>query len=188
MKNFIKNIWEKLIIIYHKIKYRHAYRRIREQQETYVVESYKHTPKDVVFIKSPYIPERKTEGAAAYDLVANIPSNFVLFKAGETHIIPTGVHIEIPKGKCGLLLLRSSLATSTTLEMANGVGLIDSDYRGEIKVPLRNTSFSKRATINKGDRIAQLLIVDFYAPTLVQTKELGKTERNEGGFGSTGAK
>jgi len=139
-------------------------------------------------IKCPYVPERKTEGAAAYDLVAKLTNQFLIFKAGETMLVPTGCHIEIPKGKCGLLLIRSSLSLNSPLGLTNGVGLIDSDYRGEIKVPLRNYSASKRYTINNEDRIAQLLLIDCFTPELIRTKTLTETTRNDGGFGSTGTK
>jgi dUTP pyrophosphatase len=142
----------------------------------------------VVNIKSSYVPERKTIGSAAFDLVAQVPSSGLIFKAGETHLIPTGLSIEIPEGKCGLLFVRSGLSIQSPLGLANGVGLIDSDYRGEIKVPMRNYSSSKRHTINNGDRIAQLLIVDYFAPTLNRVKELKETVRSNGGFGSTGTK
>ena len=139
-------------------------------------------------IKCPYVPERKTEGAAAYDLIAKLTTSSILFKAGETMLIPTGFHIEIPKGKCGLLLIRSSLSLNSPLGLANGVGLIDSDYRGEIKVPLRNYSATKRYSINNDDRIAQLLLIDCFTPELIRIKTLTETTRNAGGFGSTGTK
>ena len=142
----------------------------------------------VVNIKCSYVPERKTVGSAAFDLTAQVSSSGLLFRAGETHLVPTGLSIEIPEGKCGLLFIRSGLSIQSPLGLANGVGLIDSDYRGEIKVPMRNYSSSKRHTINNGDRIAQLLIVDYFAPTLNRVKELKETVRSNGGFGSTGTK
>lgn len=142
----------------------------------------------VVNIKCSYIPERKTAGSAAFDLIAQVSGSGLIFRAGETHLVPTGLSIEIPEGKCGLLFIRSGLSIQSPLGLANGVGLIDSDYRGEIKVPIRNYSSSKRHTITNGDRIAQLLIVDYFAPTLNRVKELKETVRNDGGFGSTGTK
>ena len=148
----------------------------------------KKTPeKQVINIKSNYIPERKTDGSAGYDLVANIQESFWVVFNNETKLIPTGVHIEIPKGKCGLLFLRSSVAVNSSLILANGVGLIDSDYRGEIKIPLKNLS-SKRAVINRNERIAQLVIVDCFTPELNRVKYLEETKRGNGGFGSTGVK
>ena len=160
------------------------------QHQTYYFQLPKRTKKEtpVVDIKCSYIPERKTAGSAAYDLIAQLPTPNLLFKAGETHLVPTGLSIEIPEGKCGLLFVRSGLSLQSPLGLANGVGLIDSDYRGEIKVPMRNYSGSKRHLISNGDRIAQLLIVDYFAPTLNRVKELKETVRSDGGFGSTGIK
>jgi dUTP pyrophosphatase len=148
----------------------------------------KKTPeKQVVNIKSKYIPERKTEGSAGYDLIADIQESFCVVLNNETKLIPTGVHIEIPKGKCGLLFLRSSVSINSPLILANGVGLIDSDYRGEIQIPLKNVS-SRRAVINRGERLAQLVIVDCFTPELNRVKFLEETKRGDGGFGSTGVK
>ena len=143
---------------------------------------------NVVKIDCNYLPERKSAGAAGYDLIAKLGTPFILVRANETVLIPTGLKIEIPRGKVGLVFVRSSLSISTPLTLANGVGVIDSDYRGEIQVPLRNTSGTKRATINNGDRIAQLVIVDYYAPQLMHSKVLEETTRGSGGFGSTGVK
>lgn len=143
---------------------------------------------NVVKIDCNYLPERKSAGAAGYDLIAKLVTPFILVRANETVLVPTGLKIEIPKGKVGLVFIRSSLSISTPLTLANGVGVIDSDYRGEIQVPLRNTSGTKRATINNGDRIAQLVIVDYYAPQLMHSKVLEETTRGSGGFGSTGVK
>lgn len=142
----------------------------------------------VVNIKCTYLPERKTDGAAAYDLVAQLNTPTLLFKAGETMLVPTGLSIEIPKEKCGLILIRSGLSINSPLGLANGVGLIDSDYRGEIKIPLRNYSATKRYSINNGDRVAQLLIIDCFNPIFNRVKELKETIRSDGGFGSTGTK
>ena len=148
----------------------------------------KKTPeKQVINIKSNYIPERKTEGSAGYDLIADIQESFCIILNNETKLIPTGVHVEIPKGKCGLLFLRSSVAVNSSLILANGVGLIDSDYRGEIKIPLKNVS-SRRAVINRSERLAQLVIVDCFTPELNRVKFLEETKRGDGGFGSTGVK
>lgn len=167
----------------------------KKTKSTYHTDSFYFIPKKKVVqtekqvkVKGMYLPERKTDGAAAFDLKAVIPEQRLIFRAGEVHLVPTSIHIEIPHGKCGLLIMRSGLASSTTLTLANGVGLIDSDYRGEILVPIRNTSMTKRASINNGDRIAQLLLVDCFTPTLVQAKVLSDTKRNTSGFGSTGVK
>lgn len=141
---------------------------------------------NVIKIDCNYLPERKSAGAAGYDLIAKLTTPFILIRANETVLISTGLKIEIPKGKVGLVFIRSSLSISTPLILSNGVGVIDSDYRGEIQVSLRNTSGTKRATINNGDRIAQLVIVDYYAPQLMHSKVLEETNRGSGGFGSTG--
>ena len=179
-----------------KIDYKNERYFSGNKKSSYVASSFYFIPKrkkqeqkQVINIKcNNYTPELKTEGAAAYDLIANFQESFLLFRAGDVHLVPTGLSIEIPKGKCGLLLIRSSLASKTPLSLANGVGLIDSDYRGEILVPIRNTSQSKRASINKGERIAQLLIIDCFTPQLKQVRQLSDTKRNTGGFGSTGVK
>jgi len=149
----------------------------------------KKTPekKETVKYNCTYLPERKTDGSVGYDLKANLTGNFETWMAFETKQVPTGLKIEIPKGKCGLVFLRSSLALYSPFMLANGVGVIDSDYRGEIKLLIRNTS-SKRCVINRNDRIAQLVIIDCFTPELVKAKFLTETVRNEGGFGSTGWK
>jgi len=154
----------------------------------FTTDSYYHYPKNtIVNVKCTYTPERKSAGAACADLVAKLNGlNTQIIKPGETILIPTGLSIAIPHGKVGLLFIRSGLSIKTALTLANGVGVIDSDYRGEILVPIRNTHPSKRYTINNGDRIAQLMIVDFFTPSFVHTKTLSETARNTGGFGSTG--
>jgi dUTP pyrophosphatase len=164
-------------------------RKTLKKFKSFSFKSTKQKTKDnIVKIVSNYIPQQKTEGAAAFDLTANLGNSMLLFRAGETHLVSTGVKIEIPKGKCGLILIRSGLSIQSPLGLANGIGLIDSDYRGEILVPLRNYSATKRHTIVDGERIAQLLIVDYFTPTFVRVKNLEETKRGVGGFGSTGAK
>jgi len=187
MKRLITTICDSFITIYHRIKYRKAYREIaRKNKVEKQIEEI--NIKNKVNIICDYIPERKTNGSAAVDLIAKLPSPNLLFRAGETHLVPTGLTIEIPQGKCGLLLIRSGLSIQSPLGLTNGIGLIDSDYRGEIKVPIRNYSASKRHTIQNGDRIAQLLIVDHFIPNLNRVKKLNETDRSSGGFGSTGVK
>lgn len=141
---------------------------------------------NTINIVSKYTPKQKTDGSAGFDLIANLSSNNLLFRAGETHLVPTGVSIEIPKGKVGLLFIRSGLSVESPLGLTNGVGVIDSDYRGEILVPLRNFSASKRHTLLNGDRIAQLVILDYFSPFLKHVSSLNDTIRSSGGFGSTG--
>lgn len=105
----------------------------------------------------------------------------------DTEFIPTGVCVEIPVGYVGLLFPRSSIS-KTPLRMANSVGVIDSGFTGEIKVPLYNTSDVEIRDIDKYERIAQLVIVPLADVSLEIVDELDDTERGEGGFGSTGVK
>lgn len=105
----------------------------------------------------------------------------------DTLIIGTGVSMAIPAGHMGVIALRSSMC-KRGLAMPNGIGIIDSDYRGELKVTLFNVDDVMTANVEKGERIAQLVIVPIVIPELdfVSADELGTTERGVGGFGSTG--
>lgn len=105
----------------------------------------------------------------------------------DTEFIPTGVCVEIPVGYIGLLFPRSSIS-KTPLRMANSVGVIDSGFTGEIKVPLYNTSEVEIRDIDKYERIAQLVIVPLADVSMEIVEELEDTERGNGGFGSTGRK
>lgn len=127
-------------------------------------------------------PKRGTDGSAGYDLYS-CDAAVVLPK--KCCMITTGIAIEIPNGYVGLVFARSGLATKQGLRPANCVGVIDSDYRGEIKVCLYNDSNAVRE-VNFGDRIAQLVIVPYIYPELELSEALSDTERGEGGFGSTG--
>lgn len=127
-------------------------------------------------------PKRGTDGSAGYDLYS-CDAAVVLPK--KSCMITTGIAIEIPNGYVGLVFARSGLATKQGLRPANCVGVIDSDYRGEIKVCLYNDSNAVRE-VNFGDRIAQLVIVPYIYPELELSEALSDTERGEGGFGSTG--
>ncbi len=104
--------------------------------------------------------------------------------AGETKKIKTGIAIEIPEGYFGAIFARSGLSTKKGLRPANCVGVIDSDYRGEIIVPLHNDSCEDRE-IHKGDKVAQLLIIPYIQAELDKVQRLTETERGTGGFGST---
>ena len=103
-----------------------------------------------------------------------------------TLIVGTGVKVAIPEGYVGLLFVRSSLGIKRHLDLANGTGVIDSDYRGEIKVCLRNTGPTHQY-VKRGDRICQLVIVPVHLNPWVEVDTLDETERGEGGIGSTGA-
>lgn len=128
------------------------------------------------------IPIRTTPSAAGYDLFATTDA---VIKPHETVLIGTGWAIEIPTGYFGAIFARSGLATKEGLRPANCVGVIDSDYRGEVKVALHNDSEIVRS-IAAGDRIAQLVLMNCYISSLDVVDELSDTSRGRGGFGSTG--
>ena len=130
------------------------------------------------------IPEYASAGAAGADLYN--AGGDVVIASGESVGIPTGIAVEIPEGYVGLVYARSGLACKEGLAPANKVGVIDSDYRGEIKVFLFNHSGADR-TVAAGERIAQLVIAPFLRCEFVEG-EMSETERGEGGFGSTGKK
>lgn len=131
------------------------------------------------------IPTRGSEYAAGYDLYACIPEASVSFAGGETMKINTGIAMEIPTGYVGLVFPRSGLATKRGLRLANCVGVIDSDYRGEIMVAVYNDS-KEIQTLNHGDRIAQIAIMPHLSVEFEETNSLEDTKRGENGFGSTG--
>ena len=131
------------------------------------------------------IPTRGSEDAAGYDLYAAISETTVI-PAHRTVKIPTDIAMEIPIGFAGLIMARSGLATKESLRPANCVGLIDSDYRGNIIVALHNDSGVDKV-INPKERIAQLMIVPFESVTFEVVDGLSDTVRAAGGFGSTGA-
>lgn len=128
------------------------------------------------------IPVYSSKSAAGADLY-NYESS-VTISAGQTLLIGTGICMEIPEGYVGLVFARSGLATKQGLAPANKVGVIDSDYRGEIKVAIHNHSNQERI-IEKGERIAQLVVVPYLACEF-EEGELSLSERGAGGFGSTG--
>lgn len=130
------------------------------------------------------LPAAQSSGAAGADLYAcaDIPLEV---PPSQTVCIPTGIAVEIPVGYAGFVLARSGLAVHDGLAPANKVGLIDSDYRGELLVFLHNHSSESRM-VHPGDRIAQLVIVPVAAAHFVESGELSETDRGEKGFGSTG--
>lgn len=130
------------------------------------------------------IPTRGSEEAAGYDLYAAI-SETTIIPAHSTVKIPTDIAMEIPTGFAGLIMARSGLATKEGLRPANCVGLIDSDYRGNVVVALHNDTSVNKTIIPK-ERIAQLMIVPFESVEFEVVDELSDTVRAEGGFGSTG--
>ena len=111
----------------------------------------------------------------------------ILFEPNETKFIHTGIALEIPTGYVGLVYARSGLACKRSLAPANKVGVIDSDYRGEIIVALHNHSLSAES-IEKGERIAHLVITPYLKADFAEVLSLSDTERGSNGFGSTGKK
>lgn len=131
------------------------------------------------------LPSFATEGAAAMDLCACLDAPLTL-SAGERALIPSGIAIALPSAEyVALVFARSGLAARHGIALSNGVGVIDSDYRGEIGVALCNGG-SEPYTIRPGDRIAQLMVVPVLRPTPVIVEQLSESERGAGGFGSTG--
>lgn len=130
------------------------------------------------------IPAYGSKFAAGADLYACLEQPEDI-PAGATVVIPTGIALELPVGYAGLIYARSGLATKQGLAPANKVGVVDCDYRGEVKVALHNHSAEQR-TVCPGDRIAQLVIAPYITADFEEVEELGETERGEGGFGSTG--
>lgn len=122
--------------------------------------------------------------AAGADLYACLDAP-VTIAPGETAWIPTGIALEVPKGCAGLVYARSSLGVKRGLAPANKVGVIDSDYRGEIRVVLLNHGKTVQ-TVENGERVAQFLITPVLTPPYVETENLSDTDRGTGGFGSTG--
>ncbi len=132
------------------------------------------------------MPQYKTSGASAMDLVAAIKEDIII-PSGEIKMIPTGIAIELPHNTEAQVRSRSGLAIKSGIAVVNGIGTIDEDYRGEICVGLINLS-KVDFTIHRGDRIAQMAIMEVLKPTVVLADDLSQTERADGGFGSTGVK
>ena len=130
------------------------------------------------------IPEYQTEGAAGMDLAAYLDEPIVL-KPMERRLIPTGLFVEIPEGYEAQIRARSGLAIKHGIGLVNGVGTVDSDYRGHWNVPVINWG-SEEFTINNGDRIAQAVFVKVERPEIEVVDEVSETERGAGGFGHTG--
>lgn len=134
--------------------------------------------------KSGNIPAYETEGSAGMDLKAVLNEPVVL-APGERRLIPTGLFIELPQGYEAQVRARSGLAIKHGITLINCVGTIDSDYRGEIQVPLVNLG-QEDFEIKNGERIAQMVIAKYEQISWKITDELSETERGAGGFGHTG--
>ena len=130
------------------------------------------------------LPCRETAGSAGFDLRACLEAP-LLVEPGEWAMVPTGLGAEIPQGMAGMVFSRSGLGTKSGMVVAQGVGVIDSDYRGEIKVPLRNMG-KKAYEIQPGERVAQLVLLPVCLPPVEEAQALSATQRGAGGFGSTG--
>lgn len=136
--------------------------------------------------KNAKIPTYGSTAAAGADLYA-CEMGEITIAPNETKLIHTGIAMEIPEGLVGLVYARSGLASKKGLAPANKVGVIDSDYRGEIMVALHNHG-TKEQTIADGERIAQIVFAPYYAADFTVVEELNDTARGKGGFGSTGTK
>ena len=129
------------------------------------------------------LPSRAHEGDAGLDLYACEAAHI---GPGERWPVGTGVGVEIPAGHAGLVLPRSGLARDHGIALVNAPGLIDSGYRGELRVLLLNTDPAETFRVEPGDRIAQLVLTPIITPEPVETSALSESMRGEGGFGSSG--
>lgn len=130
------------------------------------------------------LPQYETEGSAGMDIRAYMDEPVTLLP-GERALIPTGLFMEIPIGYEVQIRARSGLAAKHGIGLTNGIGTIDSDYRGEIKVSLINWG-QESYTVKNGDRIAQMVVARYEQAVLERTDELSETTRGQGGFGHTG--
>ena len=131
------------------------------------------------------LPKRATAGSAGYDLFACLEEALVI-PAGETRMVPTGIAIDVGSSElAAFIFARSGIAVKHGVAPANCVGVVDSDYRGEVMVGLHNHS-SKDYTIQPEERVAQLVLMPVALPQVQECEELSDTGRGAGGFGSTG--
>lgn len=129
-------------------------------------------------------PEYATRGSIGMDLSAAIDEPFVL-RAGERVLVSAGIAVQIPKGYGGFILSRGGFAAKKGIVLANGVGIIDTDYTGEVKILLENIS-DKDYNVKPGERIAQLVVLPVETVNFVASESLSPTMRGSKGFGSTG--
>lgn len=130
------------------------------------------------------LPTYGSAEAAGADLYACLDESVTVFP-GESAWIPTGIAMEVPKGHAGLIYARSGMACKRFLAPANKVGVVDSDYRGQIVVVLHNHGTAPQ-TVENGERIAQIVITPVIAPAYEEVEDLTDSDRGSGGFGSTG--
>lgn len=144
----------------------------------------------VKFIKlnpNAIVPSYGTEFAAGADLYALPQGEVISVEPNQTVLIHTGIAMQIPEGYAGMIFARSGIATKRGLAPANKVGVIDSDYRGEIMIAIHNHS-NQVQEIASGERVAQLVIMPYLTAEFVESETLDETDRAAGGFGSTGTK
>lgn len=132
------------------------------------------------------LPEYGSAGAAGADLRADLADKITI-APGETAMIPTGLSVEVPEGYAAFIYARSGMAAKRGLAPANKVGVIDSDYRGEVKIALHNHGREPQEIV-PGDRVAQMVIAPVIAADFTEADGLCDTDRGEGGFGSTGTR
>ena len=139
-----------------------------------------------VISRSGVLPGYATDGASGLDLRAYLDESITLAPM-ERRLISTGIFIQIPEGYEGQVRARSGLAIKHGIGLVNSIGTIDSDYRGELKIPMINFG-SEEFTVHNGDRVAQFVIAAYERVEPVLVEELDDTERGAGGFGHTGVK
>lgn len=133
------------------------------------------------------LPTRGTNDSAGYDLYTYFDKDKAEIKPGETLMVSTGIAVEIPSGYFAGIFARSGIASKRNLRPANCVGVIDSDYRGEVKVPIYNDS-DRIQTLENKERVAQMVIMPYLSVTFKEVDELSESNRDLEGFGSTGTK
>ena len=139
-----------------------------------------------IISKSGRLPSYETEGSAGADLRAYLAEPVTLMP-GERKLIPTGLFVELPPGVEAQVRARSGLSIKHGIGLVNGVGTVDSDYRGEWNVPVINFG-DQPYTIHDGDRIAQVIFSSYLKAEFKVSEEIDETERGSGGFGHTGLK
>lgn len=175
------------LIVMHKEEHRKMHNRLNPSQKNDLGQ-FVGEDKSVVKIKrvteTARLPEQKSEGAAGYDLYADISEPIHIYPH-DTAMIGSGIAMEIPKGFFGAIYARSGLSVREGLRPATCVSVIDSDYRGEIGLPIHNDSEEIRV-VEPHSRVAQIVIQKVEPIKLIETDSLDPTERGDGGFGSTG--
>ena len=131
------------------------------------------------------LPTRGSEEAAGIDLCACLDEPYITIKPGETVMFGSGIACEFPEGYWGMVVPRSSIGWKKHLSIPQSMGVIDNDYRSEIKIVFTNIG-TETQTIESGDRVAQMVLLPYVIYNIVETDTLSDTERGEGGFGSTG--